>query len=395
MHCSGSTRIKGHLVSTHSDRRPRNDDSRATAREPVLWQSVWRVIAGLLATGAALWAVNELQQLIGMLVVAFFFSLALEPLVRWVQGRTSRSRPATVGIVFLCFTVFLVGMVLILIPAITELARSIGERSAGWAESISEWATEMGVGDGVATGAIEDGVSDLAAFVEAWATSYIGTFLGIASTGIGLVFTLATIAMFTFYLTADSPRLTRLVLSWFPPERQTRLGWTLDQAVVQTGGYFYSRSILMLINGAGFFFVMVLVGMPTSFALPLAAFGGFVSVFIPTVGTYIGAAIPILVTLGVQGLTAALVLLGYVLIYQQVENLWLSPRISSQTMELNPAVAFGAAIAGGSLAGAMGAFMALPVAALVMSFAQHYGTSYDVVYESESTREPVTGDAAE
>ena len=140
---------------------------------------------------------------------------------------------------------------------------------------------------------------------------------------------------------------------------------------------------------------MVLVGMPTSFALPLAAFGGFVSVFIPTVGTYIGAAIPILVTLGVQGLTAALVLLGYVLVYQQVENLWLSPRISSQTMELNPAVAFGAAIAGGSLAGAMGAFMALPVAALVMSFAQHYGTSYDVVYESESTREPVTGDAAE
>ena len=95
MHCSGSTRIKGHLVSTHSDRRPRNDDSRATAREPVLWQSVWRVIAGLLATGAALWAVNELQQLIGMLVVAFFFSLALEPLVRWVQGRTSRSRPAS------------------------------------------------------------------------------------------------------------------------------------------------------------------------------------------------------------------------------------------------------------------------------------------------------------
>ena len=107
--------------------------------------------------------------------------------------------------------------------------------------------------------------------------------------------------------------------------------------------------------------------------------------FIPAVGTYIGAAIPILVTLAIQGLTAALILLGYVFVYQMIENYWLSPKISAETMELNGAVAFGAAIAGGSLAGPMGAFMALPLAALIVSFAKHYGTSYDVVYESAAT----------
>ncbi len=176
-----------------------------------------------------------------------------------------------------------------------------------------------------------------------------------------------------------------MVLSWFPPETQGRVGWTFDQAVVQTGGYFYSRSILMVINGVGFFFVMVLVGMPVSFAIPLSVFGGFVSVFIPAIGTYIGAAIPILITLAIQGLTAALILFGYVLVYQQVENYWLSPKISAETMELNGAVAFGAALAGGSLAGPMGAFMALPVAALIVSFAKNYGTPYEVVYESVST----------
>ena len=157
---------------------------------------------------------------------------------------------------------------------------------------------------------------------------------------------------------------------------------TLDQAVEQTGGYFYSRTILMVINGLGFFFVMLLVGMPVAFAVPLSVFGGFVSVFIPAVGTYLGAAIPILVTIAIQGLTAGLIVLGYVLVYQQIENYWLSPKLSAKTMELNGGIAFGAAIAGGAIAGPMGAFMALPIAALITSFLSHYRTSHDVVYTS-------------
>ena len=116
------------------------------------------------------------------------------------------------------------------------------------------------------------------------------------------------------------------------------------------------------------------------FALPLAVFIGFVSTFIPAVGTYIGAAIPILVVLAVQGLTAALILLAWVLVYQQIENIVLSPRISADTMELNGAVAFGAALAGGAIAGPIGAFMSLPVAALITAIVKNYGARYDVVY---------------
>ncbi len=172
------------------------------------------------------------------------------------------------------------------------------------------------------------------------------------------------------------------------PDSQQRVGWTWDEAIKQTGGYFYSRTLLMLINSTGFFFTMVLVGMPVSIALPLAAFGGFVSVFIPAIGTYIGAAIPILLTLAIQGWGAALVVLGYALVYQQIENYWLSPAISSKTMALNGAVAFGAALAGGAIAGPMGAFMALPVAALVMSFASNFTKSYDVVYHSPNDDSP-------
>ena len=67
------------------------------------------------------------------------------------------------------------------------------------------------------------------------------------------------------------------------------------------GGYLYSRLLLTAINRLRFFGVMVAVGVPVGLAIPLAIFGGFVSEFIPTIGTYIGGAIPIALTLAIQG----------------------------------------------------------------------------------------------
>ena len=123
-------------------------------------------------------------------------------------------------------------------------------------------------------------------------------------------------------------------------------------------------------------------GLGRAAAQPLAIIGGFISEFIPAVGTYIGGAIPILVTLGLEGFAQALIMLAYVVIYQQIENYWLSPRISAETMTLNGGVAFGAALAGGAIGGPMGAFMALPVAALITSFSSHYRKPREVTYES-------------
>ena len=383
--CARSVPDQAFATQTGPD--PDKSSGRTGDRQVIPWASIWRVIAAVVATGIGIWAIIQMRSLVSMIALAFVFSLALEPAVRWLIRRSGWSRPAAVGAAYLGFAAFIVVMVVVLIPAIGEFAPTIGERGSQWVDSLNEWTEDVLGVTVVDPDAAQSGAAGAEEFIGGWAEEVFGAITGIASAGIGLVLSVATIEMFTFYFTADSPRLTRMFLSWFPPRTQGRVGWTLDQAVVQTGGYFYSRTVLMIINGLGFFFVMVLVGMPVSFAVPLAVFGGFVSVFIPSIGTYIGAAFPILVTLAVAGLTAALLLLGYVLVYQQVENLWLSPRISADTMELNGAVAFGAAIAGGSLAGPVGAFVALPMAALVISFAKHYGRQYDLVYESEGTRD--------
>jgi predicted PurR-regulated permease PerM len=122
----------------------------------------------------------------------------------------------------------------------------------------------------------------------------------------------------------------------------------------------------------------------------MSIFEGFVAEFIPAIGTYIGAAVPIVLTLGLQGVTAAVVLLVWTLIYQQIENYFLSPKISARTMEINGGVAFGAAIAGGAIGGPMLAFMSLPIAALVTSFLKNFSRKYPLVYFS-----PYDGDYTE
>ena len=340
-------------------------------------------MAVILAVLIGLWAIQEASTLVSLVGMSFFFSLALQPAVMWLVNRYGWRRGSAVGLIYLAGFVGVIALVVILIPAIATLATAIGETGAQSLNDGVAWAEDtFGVTITSGGGIDGDWATSLDEELKAWAR---GSFGDIATTSVSVIFNLATMAMFTFYFTADAPRFQRSVLGLLSPNRQQEIGWAWDQAIIQTGGYFYSRMVLMVINSAGFFFTMVLVGMPVALAVPLSIFGGFVSVFIPAIGTYIGGAIPILVTIVIQGFVAGLIVLAYVLVYQQIENYYLSPKISSKTMSLNGAVAFGAALFGGAIAGPMGAFISLPVAALVTAlvanFAHHHEVGYTFSYE--------------
>ena len=345
-------------------------------------KSVWRIIGALLLTSLALWTIDQASHLLILVAMSFFFSLALQPAVLRLTAKYGWKRGSAVGIIYLIGVILVVLMLVVLIPATVQLAQAVGDHASEWVTSIATWTEDtfnMTVSDSVTGGTWIEEVDDK---VIEWAQSGgITSILGIAGTGLSLIFDIATIAMFTFYFTADAQRLQRTVLALVKPANQYRVGWTWDQAVIQTGGYFYSRMLLMLINGFGFFVTMVIVGVPVALSVPLALMAGFIAAFIPAIGTYLGSAIPIVVTLGLSGLVPALIVLAYALIYQQIENYWLSPKISSKTMTLNGAVAFGAALAGGAIAGPLGAFVALPVAALATSLISNFVTHYDVAYD--------------
>jgi predicted PurR-regulated permease PerM len=351
---------------------------RAAWADKFMWQSLLKAVAVVLLTLFFLGIAWRTQTLLREIAVAFFFALAMIPAVKWMHERWGWKRGVAVGAIYGGLLLFVVLMVLVLIPAISNFADQLSSGGGNYADKVNSYTQDLVGQDLISQDTGAEAGDTAGSAVSGWADNIVGA----ATAGIGMVFSMATILLFTFYFAADAPRIERALLSRMPPHRQKVLGWIWDTAIDQTGGYFYSRMLLVIINGGLFFVAMMLVGMPLAYALPLSVFEGFVAEFIPAVGTYIGAAVPILLTLVVQGLTAALILLVWVLIYQQAENYWLSPKISAGTMEINDGVAFGAALAGGAIAGPMGAFMALPVAALITSIIKNTGKTYDVVYQS-------------
>ena len=130
------------------------------------------------------------------------------------------------------------------------------------------------------------------------------------------------------------------------------------------------------INGVLMYAVLRWRGVP--FAAPLAIFAGIVAEFIPIVGTYIGGAVPVLVALLYEPVDALIVLI-WIVVYQQIENYFLSPRLTARTMSLPAPVAFAAALIGGALGGILFAFLALPAAGVILAAFRTYGRYYEVV----------------
>ena len=354
----------------------------APTRISVSTRTMWRFVGVVLITLAAIWAIGQARSVVSMLFISWFFSLALVPGVDHLHRKRGWKRGAAVGFIYIAGLVAVIVMVLVLIPAISAIATEIGTNGSKWLTNLDDFVYSTFNVHIVSDQAAQDATVTTEEFLSQYSQNMAGAASGLASAGIGLAFNLLTIATFTFYLTVAFPTLQRSLLSWFKPHTQERLGWTIDQSVVQVGGYLYSRLLLTLINGTGFFITMVLVGVSVGLALPLAIFGGFVSEFIPQIGTYIGGAVPVILTLLVQGLVPALVVFAYVLIYQQIENYYLSPKISAHTMEINGGLAFGSALVGGALFGPMGAFMALPVAAMIFAFITNFRKGNVVVYKS-------------
>lgn len=185
-----------------------------------------------------------------------------------------------------------------------------------------------------------------------------------------------SVLLFTFYLVADGPRLRRVICSRLRPDRQRQVLAAWELAITKTGGYLYSRALLAALSA--FFHWIVFQSAGIQAPIPLALWVGLVSQFLPVVGTYIAGILPVLITF-LDSPVKALVVLVFIILYQQVENYLFAPRITARTMELHPAVAFGAALAGFSLLGAAGAVLALPAAAMSQALISEWGARHEVI----------------
>jgi predicted PurR-regulated permease PerM len=354
-------------------------DRRAPAwvRPTILW-----AIGMIVVAGVALWLLGVLREVVTYLLLALFFSFAMEPAVNYANSKWHWRRGTATGVLCALVLVALLLMVLILVPTLLKGASAIAERIPSSAENASAWVSDK-LNVDISTTSLQNGAHQAAGSLSRASKTPLSVMFGFTVSLIGGLFALFTVGMFVFYMVAEASRFRRTVLSFFTPTRQTELLEIWEAAIEKTGGYFYSKLLLAFINGGLMFIVLRIVNVPGAAAL--AFFQGMVAAFIPIVGTYIGAIVPILVAFMTVGWGGALAALIYVLIYQQIENYLISPKIQGKTMQLHPAIAFGAALAGGAIGGFLWAFLALPFAATVQASASLWFQRHEVV-ESELTR---------
>jgi predicted PurR-regulated permease PerM len=347
----------------------------AWVKPTILWTI--GIVVALIVAFALL---GILKHVVMWILLALFFSFALEPAVNRLHARGWRRGYATGLLLFVTF-VLLTFIFLVFVGTLIRGITQIAEQVPAWASQVEEWASDT-LGVDLSTETISEGAENVAAVIS---NIHPGEFLlGLTGSLVGGIFAMFTVGMFLFYMVAEAPKFKRAVLAFFPTPKQEELVSIWEAAINKTGGYFYSKGLLMIINGGLFFVVVKILGVPGAAALAL--FQGFVAEFIPIIGTYIAAIVPLTVALFSVGTVDTLILLIYVLIYQQVENYILAPRLQSKTMEMHPAVAFGAALAGAAIGGLLWAFLAIPFAATIQATASIWLEHHEVL-ENEFTKE--------
>lgn len=188
-----------------------------------------------------------------------------------------------------------------------------------------------------------------------------GVFSGIG-TAAGLTVTLMVILVVTFFFLKDGHRF----LPWLRSATGGRSGLHLTELLTRAwhtlSGYIRAQAVVSLIDAVLIGGGIAIVGVPMAFTLSVIT---FIAGFIPIVGAVVAGALAVLVALVSLGFTKALIVLAIVIAVQQIEGNILSPMLQSRAMNLHPVIVLVSVTIGGGLFGLVGAFLAVPIAAMV------------------------------
>lgn len=317
---------------------------------------------------------GKIEFLVLDVVISIFIALALEPLVK-MMIRHGWRRGAASGVSIVLFIVIVLALMATFGSLFVQQATAMISGIPKYYEDIASTVASKTSWKLPAIGDLGNEI--LGSIQTSWVRDFAGQAISTTMSFLSAVLNLLTVLLVTFYISASGPKMRRSVCQWMSPRSQRKfvLVWTVAQD--QISSFLFSRTILAIINSGCLAVFLVILNVP--YWLPLSLFCGLVSQFVPTIGTYIGGALPIVAAWASAGLTQAIAILAYIIIYQQIENLIFAPKISQRTMDLNPAVAFLSVLGIGAVFGALGAFLALPVAASFQAIFKAYTKQYDLI----------------
>src|SRR5215213_2948547 len=332
---------------------------------------VMRTVAvALLTAGVVLGAFFLLWQVrtfVGWFVIALFLAAVLNPAVNWLQRRHRlMKRPLAIGLTYLALLVALLLVVGIFVPVLTDqingfikFVTTAANAPEGPTKYIEGLAKQNGLGGLFQR--FSDQLDELRKQLGGLVKNLLSSSGQIAISVAGAVAALATVLTLTFFLLLGSERYVNAGLGLFSERHQPLVRRLLSQSAGAISGYITGNLAISVICGITTFIVLLLLGMP--YAAPLALLVAVLDL-IPLVGATLGGALLVVVGLFVEP-WKAVVLLVYIVVYQQVESSFLQPIVYSKAVQLSGLVILIALLVGGQLLGIPGALLANPVAEII------------------------------
>ncbi|TAK68948.1 MAG: AI-2E family transporter [Actinomycetota bacterium] len=348
------------------------------------------VLLLVVAWRVADWLFGQVSDFLFLLLLAWLISIALEPFVHAMARRGMRRGAATAIALFallllaLAFFAVLGGLLFTQVSGLITSLPSLINDVVTWVNDTFHTTIDPQQ--------ITDQLNLTPEQIASLASNVAGGFFGIVTSIVGVAFNALTVLVFAFYFSADGPRLRQTIASWLPPRQQRVFVTVWEIAVVKAGGFVISRAGLAVLSAAFHALFFLLIDVP--YWLPMGLFAGITSQFIPTIGTYLGIAVPALFAAFDDPIDVVWIVL-FATVYQQVENYIFTPRVSRATMNIHPAIALGSVFVGAAIFGVLGALIGIPIAAAVIAVIETYGRRYDLVPELATVHEEVAAAASE
>jgi predicted PurR-regulated permease PerM len=309
---------------------------------------------GVFAAYLLVQAITNARSVLVLIVVSLFLAVGLNPMVEWLIRRGMR-RAFAVGCVFLGFLLAFTGFCFAVIPPVVQetqefieaLPDLIGDLERS--ETLRELNEEFGL------------IDNLQAYVTSGqlGTRAFGGLLGVGRVVVGAVFSAFTILILTLYFLASLPSMKRQAYRLVPRSRRERVWLIGDEVLARIGGYVNGAlSVATIAWISAYLFLSIL---ELQYALALSLLVGMLCL-IPMIGATIAAVIVSSVAF-FQSITAGIACIVFFVVYQQIENYLIYPRVMKRAVDVPAALTVTAALVGAALLGVVGALLAIPLAA--------------------------------
>ena len=344
----------------------------------------WRLLLLLIAGLAVLWLATRLVVVTLPLAVALILSTLAVPPADWLQRRGLRPAAAA-GIVVIGGLGALVGILAALTPSFVDQLGDLGPTLRDAWDGVLNW-LETGPLN-YDRSRVEDLASNLGNTLSSGGGS--GVVSGVLSGATMVVQAIAGLVLAVvvlFFFVKDGEEIVDWFIARTPTGGRDTVRAVGRRAWMALGGYVRGTAMIAAIDAIGIMIGLIVLGVPLVAPLTLLAFlGGF----LPVIGAFTAGLVAVLVALATVGWFKALLLLAVIIGVQQIEGNLLQPTIMRRAVALHPVVVLTALGAGAALAGIIGAFLSVPIAAVLAAIGN------ELRLRSEGLETPASIDAAE